>query len=62
MSYIIISQTCGDCGGKMAFLITEDKPTQYEIDRLEDELGGMWCINSRVKEIKEDEINIIDDE
>ncbi len=34
MSYIIICKSCNDCGGDIAFLITEEKPTQEQISEV----------------------------
>lgn len=53
MSWLTIAQTCQDCGGDMSFLITDEELTSEEINELRDELGGMFCIEVRTKEIEE---------
>lgn len=60
MSWIIICRTCSDCGGTIGFKITENKPTQEDINWVAKELGGAYCISEYVKEIDEDIVNVID--
>ncbi len=61
MAWIVIAKTCIDCGGDIAFEIFDNPPTDDECKRIEDSLGGMYCIKHWVKEI-EDGINEIQNE
>lgn len=59
MSWIIICKSCVDCGGDIGFRIIDNTPTEDDIKAVKDELGGMYCIKEYIKEIEEDNINII---
>lgn len=53
--YVIVSESCSDCGGELAVRVLDHKPEGgnesngyigAETRENERELGGMWCIKS----------------
>ena len=49
--WIIISKSCSDCN-TMGAKLFDKEPTKKEIDEVEKELGGMYCISSHVSKIE----------
>jgi len=52
--YILVAQSCFDCGGKIAVMAFNEKPTSEEEKKLVDSLGGMFCINKELFRRSED--------
>jgi hypothetical protein len=59
--FLIIAKACDNCGGELAVKIQQAQPSGKEIDELASELGGMFCIRSRVIEVIEDKITHVEE-
>ena len=47
--FIIVSKACDSCGGHISVRATTEKPTwESHISDNEKEIGGMFCIQSKV--------------
>jgi hypothetical protein len=57
MKYILLSQTCQECGGQIAMMIVTILDLMNEnFEKLSQELGGMYCIRNTIYEENEDGI------
>lgn len=54
--YIVIAESCYECGNEKAIKKFNNKPTIAEIAEVENALGGMYCISSYIFELKDNEI------
>lgn len=59
--WVIVSQTCPDCGSGLAVLVMENAPTPENIKDFEYELGGNYCITTKVLHGEVDRILTTDD-
>jgi hypothetical protein len=59
--WIVVSQSCPNCGSNIAAKLCHGKPTEQEINATKEALGGMFCIESIVKEVDPDEIFTLPD-
>ncbi len=48
--YLIITKSCDECN-KTSLTLKSEKPVSDLINKLEEDLGGMYCIRSKVVEI-----------
>jgi hypothetical protein len=57
MKYILLSQTCEDCGGQIAMMIVDNLDMLNEnFEKLWQELNGLYCIINTIYEENEDGI------
>ena len=57
MKYILLSQTCQECGGQKAMMIVTILDLMDEnFEKLSEELGGMYCIINTIYEENDDGI------
>ena len=48
MEYILVARCCSECGGDIAVMPFNEKPTEKEEKMLIDSLGGMYCIQTKL--------------
>ena len=49
--YVILSRSCDGCN-KTSLTALMKKPSDDEIHRIENELGGMYCIRTEIVQLK----------
>ena len=54
--YILVSNSCADCGDEVSVGLFKKKPTAEQIREAEDTIGGMFCITTNVFELNVGEI------
>lgn len=60
--FIVVCTACRDCGSCQAVGLFPNKPTDDEVRKVNDSIGGMWCIRIKTYELSEGEIVINEDE
>jgi hypothetical protein len=55
--FIVISDSCVDCGARAVGLFTE-KPGDIEINDMADSIGNMFCIRSEIYSVEVGEIKV----
>ena len=50
--FIVVSTSCKDCASQ-GVGVFEKPPSKEEIDKVEQAIGGMYCIYSQIYEVKE---------
>ena len=54
MKYILVAQACNDCGGNTVVKAFSSYPTHSDIKHLQEYLGGMPCIKTKLFEAEND--------
>lgn len=45
--FVIVATACSDCN-EQAVALFYNQPTTEDLKRVEEEIGGMWCIKTRI--------------
>lgn len=54
--FVLLCQKCNSCGGEMAMKMFHENPSEEQIEEVKQALGGNFCINNYVFELRDDEI------
>jgi len=50
--YLIISRTCDGCGNHVSLKLKDTLPLASEVLEIEEGLGGMFCIQTKIVELQ----------
>jgi len=52
--WIIASISCDSCGREVSLSLKSGKPTEEDVQKNKDEIGGMFCITTIIREMEID--------
>lgn len=55
IGYIILAEACQSCGGRRAIKYSSTKPSDDDIKEVRHKLGGMFCIETEIITLTQDE-------